>query len=146
MTIIKTFGLKMEIAMILKDFVILIFIMNLCGCLFTASSNFDFITVNGWIYKFFYEDDSNLEIYVTAVYWSVTTCATVGYGDILPVNEFEKMLTVFVLILGVSTFSYCLSDLSTQFSELQKDSKVKEDRQRTLEELETKFKVDPKVL
>ena len=101
MVIIKTFGLKMEWAFIIRDFVILIFTMNLCGCLFTVSSTFDSIAVNGWIYKFDYQDDSSIVIYLTALYWSVVTCTTVGYGDIIPINDYEKLLTVIVLMLGV---------------------------------------------
>lgn len=64
-------------------------------------------------------------IYLTAMYFAIVTCATVGYGEILPKNKFEIMLTCLIIVFGVSYFSYILSDLSNQFSELQKENKIK---------------------
>jgi hypothetical protein len=37
----------------------------------------------------------------------------VGYGDILPVNYFELVLCLFIIVFGVAVFSYILSNLSS---------------------------------
>jgi len=56
--------------------------------------------------------------YFTAFYWSTVTCTTVGYGDITPVNKFEKALIVVIIILGCSYFSWILSQLASRFKDL----------------------------
>ena len=67
-------------------------------------------------------DDNVFEKYITAVYWAIVTCATVGYGDIVPQNMFEKMMCICTLIFGVAFFSYLLSALANIFATLQRRS------------------------
>jgi hypothetical protein len=46
------------------------------------------------------------------MYFAITTCATVGYGDIIAVNNYEEALCCIILIFGVAAFSFALSDLA----------------------------------
>src|SRR5512141_2724001 len=39
-----------------------------------------------------------------AVYFSIVTVATVGYGDITPVTQTGKILAIILIITGVGTF------------------------------------------
>lgn len=39
-----------------------------------------------------------------ALYFSIVTVATVGYGDIHPATQAGKVLTIFLIIMGVGTF------------------------------------------
>lgn len=50
--------------------------------------------------------------YTTSYYFATVTTMTVGYGDILPVNYWEKMFVCCIFIIGVALFSYTLSTLS----------------------------------
>lgn len=38
--------------------------------------------------------------YVYSLYWSTVTVPTVGYGDILPVSINEKIVTIFLILIG----------------------------------------------
>jgi voltage-gated potassium channel Kch len=58
------------------------------------------------------QDCSVIVIYITALYWAVTTIMTVGYGDILPVTVYEKLLICIILVLGVAIFSFFLSSMA----------------------------------
>jgi hypothetical protein len=49
--------------------------------------------------------------YVASLYWAITTLTTTGYGDILPVNNKERILVIFILLLGVSVFAYVTSNV-----------------------------------
>ena len=41
---------------------------------------------------------------LNAFYFTITTISTVGYGDITPVTPGGKILSVFIIIIGISTF------------------------------------------
>jgi len=64
-------------------------------------------------------DDSPYEKYLSSLYWSVATCATVGYGDIKPVNDYEKICALITLVVGVAWFSIFLSELTVLFADMQ---------------------------
>eukprot|EP00347_Sterkiella_histriomuscorum_P004458 403360386 len=144
--IMKRLNLKIELANILQNFCTLFFMIHLLGCLFTTSATFDLGNYMNWITNSNQQNEDNFMIYLSAMYFAIVTCATVGYGDILPKNKFEIMLTNLIVIFGVSYFSYVLSDLSNQFSELQRENKIKEDREKILNAMEKVYKVDEKVL
>jgi hypothetical protein len=47
---------------------------------------------------------------------------TVGYGDILPITFYEKLLICMILVLGVAIFSFFLSSMANQFAEIQRSA------------------------
>ena len=53
--------------------------------------------------------------FVDAVYFTVTTIGTVGYGDISPHTVLGKMLAVLVIVVGVGTFVGVLGNLTDLF-------------------------------
>ena len=57
---------------------------------------------------------------LNTLYFSVVTLTTVGYGDILPTNNFELFWAMIIIIFGVAYFSYILSNLASQFMEISK--------------------------
>ncbi|MDD5373677.1 MAG: ion transporter, partial [Sulfurimonas sp.] len=52
-----------------------------------------------------------------AVYWSVVTIATVGYGDIVPVTTEGRTVAIFVIIAGVSLLAFTTSIVVSAFTE-----------------------------
>jgi CRP-like cAMP-binding protein len=50
--------------------------------------------------------------YLTTLYWTITTLATVGYGDITPVNKNEQGVTIVIMLLGATVFGYIVSNVS----------------------------------
>jgi len=46
---------------------------------------------------------------VNSLYFTVSTMATVGYGDIAPVTETGRLFTVFFILVGVGTMMYGVS-------------------------------------
>lgn len=53
--------------------------------------------------------DPHITDLVTALYWSMVTMSTVGYGDITPQTSEAMLFTVSVIILGLSVFATSLT-------------------------------------
>jgi len=45
---------------------------------------------------------------ITSCYFSITTLSTVGYGDLSPVSDTEKLVGIVIMIGGVAFFSYIM--------------------------------------
>lgn len=68
---------------------------------------------NNWVYYHGFIDKSDLEVYVTSFYFTVTTLVTVGYGDITAHSVGEKCMCMFLMIIGVIIFSFTAGSLSS---------------------------------
>jgi voltage-gated potassium channel len=61
--------------------------------------------------------DSPINTLFEAVYWSVVTISTVGYGDITPITEAGRVVAMFVIVAGIAVFSFTTSLVVTAFTE-----------------------------
>jgi hypothetical protein len=52
------------------------------------------------------------------MYYALTTLSTVGFGDIYPVTNAERLICGFFMISGASIFSYVLTQLEQVVSQL----------------------------
>lgn len=60
--------------------------------------------------------------YITALYFSVYTITTIGYGDIVPISTLERTYTTLIMLLGAACFAYVISQVSNIYSELNASS------------------------
>jgi hypothetical protein len=65
-----------------------------------------------WILSNGFEDQEIAELYTTAFYFTVTTITTVGYGDISGTNTTERVICIFLMIIGVLFFSFSSGSLT----------------------------------
>ncbi len=70
-------------------------IVNLVTFLFVVTS---------FIYTFFAGPDSGIGGYVDALYYTVTSVTTTGYGDITLPGMWGKLVAIVVMIVGISLF------------------------------------------
>lgn len=56
---------------------------------------------------------SPTESYVDALYWSLTTISTVGYGDITPQTTVEKCYAIFTMLTGFAAFSLLIGKIAS---------------------------------
>ena len=88
------------------------FLIHLIACVWLFIGNLHEDDSSSWIRDFGYLDYSNEDLYIVAIYWSVTTLVTVGYGDIYPTNTIERIYCFIIMITGIITYSYTVSSIS----------------------------------
>ena len=69
------------------------------------------------IYVFEAHDNPKITDLFDAIYWSLITISTVGYGDITPVTNEGKVLTMVLIIFGIGFISFATSIIATAFAE-----------------------------
>jgi voltage-gated potassium channel len=59
---------------------------------------------------------SRVEAYVDAVYWTVTTVTSVGYGDVTPETFSQKLFAIGTMILGLAFLGYLVGVIASALS------------------------------
>lgn len=65
-----------------------------------------------WITEYSQSSAGNVNIarpvdsYIVALYWSVMTMSTIGYGDVVPKTQYERVYEIFGMMLGASVYAY----------------------------------------
>lgn len=57
-------------------------------------------------------DDDDPMHYLRALYWTITTLATVGYGDITPQTPSQMMYAIMTMLFGVGLFGYGIGNVA----------------------------------
>lgn len=50
--------------------------------------------------------------YISAIYWSITTMTTVGYGDLHAVNTLEMIFIIFYMLFNLSLTAYLIGNMT----------------------------------
>lgn len=59
--------------------------------------------------------DANLTSYPRALWWSVETATTVGYGDLYPVTFWGRVVACLVMFTGITTYGMVTAAIATWF-------------------------------
>jgi len=54
--------------------------------------------------------------YTAAIYWSMTTLTTVGFGDMIPTSDAERLYTTFAMVLGGAFYGYVVGSITSMVS------------------------------
>uniref|UniRef100_A0A061R5N6 Cyclic nucleotide-binding protein n=1 Tax=Tetraselmis sp. GSL018 TaxID=582737 RepID=A0A061R5N6_9CHLO len=73
------------------------------------------------------------EHYIVSLFWSFTTITTVGYGDIVPVNKYERLISILCMVAGVGLFGYLMGTLSSMVQKMNMDELLELERQDALQ-------------
>ena len=92
---------------------------------FTAAG----VIVTGSVVMYLVESphpDSQINSMLDAVWWTVATSTTVGYGDIIPVTETGKIIAIFYMFFGIGILGLSISVLGTSFYKKRFEKEEKE--------------------
>jgi voltage-gated potassium channel len=57
-------------------------------------------------------------VYLDALYWTLSTLTTVGYGDVTPVNNAQKFYAMGVMIVGIGVYGFIVANLANLFANI----------------------------
>lgn len=89
----------------------------------------------GWL-TIYPETEDPTTGYIKALYWLVTTIATVGYGDITPTTNLGRVYTMFIMVMGATIWGILIASASRMM--LASDRR-KEQRKEKMEALQSFF-------
>lgn len=135
------------VARLLMFFIGVLFITHVMGCLWVIAATID--EEISWMRAYAdsnFDDPSaprpNIEWYMIAFYFVMTTITTVGYGDVTAKNMVEKIFAIIIMLVGVMTFSFVagsLTSIITQFDHAQASLKTK---LQTLNHIRKQYRLD----
>ena len=94
-----------------------------CGWYFIASfSTTSLVAPNSWVSNYFdgirTREVNQFTLYLTSLYWSITTLTSVGFGDVVAISNTERAYALIVMIIGASIFGYIIGNMSTLVANL----------------------------
>ena len=60
-------------------------------------------------------------------YWAMTTLASVGYGDMRPISNSERLITALIFLVGVAAFSFIMGNFIDMLMEFKTVTAENED-------------------
>ncbi|MDQ1326032.1 MAG: voltage-gated potassium channel [Campylobacterota bacterium] len=78
-----------------------------------------FVVMTAGIALYVIEEQVNpyIESPFDAIYWALVTISTVGYGDIFPVTDVGRTISMVIIISGIAMISFATSVIVSAFSE-----------------------------
>ena len=107
-----------------------------------VSNIFIFIGNNefpGWISLFGYNNYPYLNLYLVAIYYTITTLTTVGYGDLYCTTKSEKIFGMFMEVVGIFAYSWALTSVSNYVKVLNEKTEEYEKNLQILEEIKLTY-------
>jgi voltage-gated potassium channel len=85
---------------------------------FVVFSAFIILVLSTTLILYLEHDVGNIKTAEDALWWSFITITTVGYGDLYPVTNLGRMVTVVLIVAGVATFGAAISYIGTKTAAL----------------------------
>jgi len=63
------------------------------------------------------DKNSNIHTLFDGIYWAIVTISTVGYGDISPVTDVGRAISILIIVSGIAMISFVTSVIVSAFSE-----------------------------
>jgi len=129
--------LQQKLSNELSLFITFCTILTVMGCIaHWAACGFYFMsqlseTPQNWVSTVNIENATDGDKYVMALYWAVTTLTTTGFGDVVPVNSYERLYGIVLMVLSAGVFSFLIGKIATVITNVERS--VNEHREMVLQ-------------
>ena len=93
-------------------------------------------TTSGEEYGFEVEESlEDLELssrYVTSMYWAITTMSSVGYGDITPKTDTERLAAFCMMVIGGSAYGFLIGSIAAVVGYVDAHTRVQNERMEAI--------------
>jgi voltage-gated potassium channel len=90
--------------------------LTVCSLLSRAALTIHWIAAGWLVLRGHTPALSRFSNYLDALYWTGTTLTTVGYGDIIPTTDAEKVYSLLTMVAGLAFFGYLVGLLASIWS------------------------------
>lgn len=120
----------------------LLLLLHLFSCLWIFIGKLNDPDYTNWIMGKGYMDLPASELYLVGLYFSVTTLATVGYGDITPCNNTERIICSIMMLVGIFVYSITIGSLTNILINLDRRKAALNGKISMLTDLSSKYKLN----
>ncbi|CAK65385.1 unnamed protein product (macronuclear) [Paramecium tetraurelia] len=123
----------------------LILVSHMLGCAWhfvgqiELQNNID----NCWLTRYGYADKDWVVRYIASLYFGTITAFTIGYGDIVPQNQFEQMFVILTVLITSLIFGYTISAIQQIFGQLREKTDQHRNNMATVNSYLKKNKINP---
>src|SRR5690606_33419461 len=100
---------------------------------------------NTWLIHSGLNDMDNFDVYISSLYFITYTILSIGYGDIVSQNYYERLFNMLFMLIGVMFFSFAISSLASIFSRLDEKAIKLETKLKIITDIVNRYKI-PKYL
>lgn len=95
-------------------FQVTLFAVHCAGCFYYLIADRYPDSKQTWIGAVYpnFKEDNLWNRYVTAMYWSITTLTTTGYGDLHPENPREMLFDIFYMLFNLGLTAYLIGNMT----------------------------------
>ena len=130
----EALSLKHSAMRMIRSYLSIAICVHIFSCFWYLAAKLYGFGPNTWVVRGNFQDEDILSLYITCVYWAITTLATVGYGDIVPVTELEISLAMIWMAFGLYFFSFTIGSLNSMLLSMDLKENILENKLAVIDE------------
>lgn len=99
------------------------------------------LSIPSWIISINLQNSSFSEIYCASLYFNHTTIFTIGYGDVLSKNIYEKSYNILLMVVGIMIYSFAVTSISNIIQQRDENTKNFQRNMEYLNQMRVKYKL-----
>lgn len=117
-------------------------ISHILTCIFIFLGS---LKIPNWIISQNLQNSSFANIYLSSLYFNHTTIFTIGYGDVLSKNFYERLYNILLMVVGIMLYSFAITSISNIIQQQDEKTKIYLKNMEYVNQLTSKYKINRKL-